>query len=112
MELNPQANEVLQLAEKEAERLGHTKVCAEHLLLSLLRQRYGLAIKIVRESIDPDALANKIEDVITHPVRVKDGDEAWIGGRFYGRVIRNEDGLHVIVDEAGHILRREESSNS
>ncbi len=45
----PRAKKVLELALEEASNLGHNYIGSEHLLLGLIREREGLAGKVLRE---------------------------------------------------------------
>ncbi|MCZ6574552.1 MAG: hypothetical protein O7C98_15450 [Planctomycetota bacterium] len=45
----PRAKKVLELALEEAGNLGHNYIGSEHLLLGLIREREGLAGKVLRE---------------------------------------------------------------
>ncbi|WP_433045441.1 ATP-dependent Clp protease ATP-binding subunit [Dactylosporangium sp. CS-033363] len=65
----PRAKKVLELALREALRLGHNHVCTEHVLLGLVREGEGTAAQIlVRLGGSPNALRAQIMDALTgHP---------------------------------------------
>ncbi|WP_433204928.1 ATP-dependent Clp protease ATP-binding subunit [Dactylosporangium sp. CS-047395] len=65
----PRAKKVLELALREALRLGHNHVCTEHVLLGLVREGEGTAAQIlVRLGASPNALRAQIMDTLTgHP---------------------------------------------
>lgn len=62
---SPQVKEVIQYSREEAIRLGHDYIGTEHLLLGILREGEGQAVKILK-SLDLDLLKLKktIEDTI------------------------------------------------
>jgi ATP-dependent Clp protease ATP-binding subunit ClpC len=58
----PRAQQVLALAGREANRLGHPYVGTEHILLGLIKLGQGVAIIVLKQSgLDLDALCLEIE---------------------------------------------------
>ncbi len=62
---SPKVKEVISFSREEALRLGHDYIGTEHLLLGLIREGEGLAIKVLR-SLDVDiiSLRKSLEDAI------------------------------------------------
>lgn len=59
------AAKVLELAQYEAQELGHNYVGTEHLLLGLVHEGEGVAARALRSlGIDPDTVKSKVEAVI------------------------------------------------
>jgi ATP-dependent Clp protease ATP-binding subunit ClpC len=59
------ARRVVVLAQEEARVLGHNRVGTEHLLLGLLREGNGVAVKVLESlRIAPDALREQLETAI------------------------------------------------
>jgi ATP-dependent Clp protease ATP-binding subunit ClpC len=59
------ARHVLSTAQEEAERLNHNYIGTEHLLLGLVKEENGVAVKVLKElSIDPDDIRQRIEMAI------------------------------------------------
>ena len=56
------ARRVLSLAQEEAERLQHSQIGTEHLLLGLMREDGGVAGRVLREL---GLEARKVEDLVT-----------------------------------------------
>src|SRR5437899_326076 len=57
----PRAQQVLQLARKEADRFNHNYVGTEHLLLGLLREGEGVAARVLKSlEIDIERTRNEI----------------------------------------------------
>ncbi len=57
--------EVIRLSREEAIRLGHDSIGTEHLLLGIIRENHGVAIKILRNlGVDLDKLKKTIEDTV------------------------------------------------
>jgi ATP-dependent Clp protease ATP-binding subunit ClpA len=57
----PRAKKVLELALREALSLGHNHIGTEHLLLALLKERDGLATRVLTESgVDVDRLREAV----------------------------------------------------
>ena len=53
--------DVITLSRKEALRLGHDSIAIEHLVLGIVREGEGLALKVLRSlSVDPDELKMRI----------------------------------------------------
>jgi ATP-dependent Clp protease ATP-binding subunit ClpC len=62
---SPQVKDVISFSREEALRLGHDYIGTEHLLLGLIREGDGMAIKILRSlSIDTSKLRRSIEDAV------------------------------------------------
>ncbi len=59
--LTPKAKRVLELAADEARRMRHNYIGTEHLLLALLREKDGLAAKVLRKlGLDLEKARNKV----------------------------------------------------
>ncbi|GAB4560247.1 MAG: ATP-dependent Clp protease ATP-binding subunit [Anaerolineae bacterium] len=59
------ARRVLQLAQEEALRLNHNYIGTEHLLLGLVREENGVAVKVLRElGVDPGQVARAVERTV------------------------------------------------
>ncbi len=63
--LTPRCKKVLNLSMDEARRLGHNYIGTEHILLGLIREGEGVAVRIISEA---DADVNKIKKQITNMV--------------------------------------------
>ncbi len=62
---SPQVKDVISFSREEALRLGHDYIGAEHLLLGLIREGDGMAIKILKSlSVDMSKLRRSIEDAV------------------------------------------------
>jgi len=62
---SPQVKDVLSFSREEALRLGHDYIGAEHLLLGLIREGDGMAIKILKSlSVDTLKLRRSIEEAV------------------------------------------------
>jgi len=56
------ARRVLSLAQEEAERMQHSHIGTEHLLLGLMREEGGVAGKVLRElGLRPNQVADVVE---------------------------------------------------
>ncbi|WP_433076382.1 ATP-dependent Clp protease ATP-binding subunit [Dactylosporangium sp. CA-052675] len=65
----PRARKILELALRESLRLGHDRVCTEHVLLGLIREGEGTAAQVlIRLGAAPNALRAQVMDGLTgHP---------------------------------------------
>jgi len=62
---SPQVKDVISFSREEALRLGHDYIGAEHLLLGLIREGDGMAIKILKSlGVDTGKLRRSIEDAV------------------------------------------------
>lgn len=62
------ARQALTLAKEEARRLQHREIDTEHLLLGLLAQKDGLAMRALRElGCDSRVIYQRIEDRVSGP---------------------------------------------
>nr|WP_315423095.1 ATP-dependent Clp protease ATP-binding subunit [uncultured Pedobacter sp.] len=62
---SPQDKDVISISREEALRLGHDYIGTEHLLLGLIREGDGMAIKILRSlGVDTSKLRRSIEDAV------------------------------------------------
>ncbi len=69
--LTPRAEETLECALRESERLSHRYVGTEHLLLGLLSQDEGAALDVlVAVGVEPDAVTAAVRDLIPTGDRV------------------------------------------
>ena len=58
------ARRVLQLAQEEAQRLNHNYIGTEHLLLGLVREENGVAVKVLQElGVEGSHVVRAIEPV-------------------------------------------------
>ena len=59
-------NEVIRLSREEALRLGHDYIGTEHLLLGVIREGEGIAVKVLRNlGVDLYKLKRSVEDTVT-----------------------------------------------
>jgi RNA polymerase sigma factor (sigma-70 family) len=64
--LGPSGKAVLDLTFEEARRLGHTYIGTEHLLIGLLRERYGLAARVlIGLGVDLEAVRQEAPQIVT-----------------------------------------------
>ena len=62
---SPKVREVISFSREEALRLGHDFIGTEHLLLGLIREGEGLAIKVIKSmDVDVVMLRKAVEDSI------------------------------------------------
>ncbi|PST81994.1 Clp protease ClpC [Pedobacter yulinensis] len=62
---SPQVKDVISFSREEALRLGHDYIGTEHLLLGLIREGDGMAIKILRSlGVDTSKLRRSVEDAV------------------------------------------------
>ncbi len=62
---SPRVKDVITFSREEALRLGHEYIGVEHLLLGIIREGEGVAVKIMKESgIDMKELRQKVENAI------------------------------------------------
>ncbi|AMQ00196.1 ATPase AAA-2 domain protein [Pedobacter cryoconitis] len=62
---SPQVKDVISFSREEALRLGHDYIGAEHLLLGLIREGDGMAIKILKSlGVDTSKLRRSIEEAV------------------------------------------------
>lgn len=66
LDFTPRTKRVLELALKEARRLGHNYIGTEHLLLALMREGESVAIRILMDlGTDPQKLLNDMVKMLT-----------------------------------------------
>ena len=59
------ARRVLTLAQEEALRLNHNYIGTEHLLLGLVREENGVAVKVLRElGVEPSQVIRAVERTV------------------------------------------------
>ena len=59
------ARRVLTLAQEEAQRLNHNYIGTEHLLLGLVREENGVAVRVLRDlGADPKKIREQIEHTV------------------------------------------------
>jgi ATP-dependent Clp protease ATP-binding subunit ClpC len=64
-DLSPRLKEVLMLAAEEAQRLGHSYIGPEHLLIGLVRESEGLAGDLLRKyGLTPESLRQQVVKVV------------------------------------------------
>ncbi|MDF2440957.1 MAG: ATP-dependent Clp protease ATP-binding subunit ClpC, partial [Abditibacteriota bacterium] len=81
--LTPKAKRVLELAADEARRMRHNYIGTEHLLLALLREKDGLAAKVLRKlGLDLDRARTRVLEYLgpESPSASAGGDKALPGG--------------------------------
>ncbi len=62
---SPKVKEVISFSREEALRLGHEYIGIEHLLLGMIREGEGLAIRVLRSlDVDPVLLRKQVEDAM------------------------------------------------
>ncbi len=62
---SPRVKDVISFSREEALRLGHDYIGTEHLLLGLIREGDGMAIKILKElGLDTAAVRRSVEDAV------------------------------------------------
>ena len=66
---SPRVKEVISYSREEALRLGHDFIGIEHLLLGLIREGEGLALKVLKSlEVDVVMLRKTVEDAIRDKV--------------------------------------------
>src|SRR5437588_4539766 len=87
------ARKVLTLAQEEAQRLQHSYIGTEHLLLGLVREGEGLAAKVLTAlDVDLDMARDRVEATIGRGKRVVPGE--------IGLTPRAKKVIELAVDEA------------
>jgi len=75
----PRTQKVLQFSSREAERLGHSYVGTEHILLGLIREGHGVAVQVlVRRGIDIDL--DRVRQQVIQMLHGRPGDVPPTGG--------------------------------
>ena len=84
----PRAKKVLELSLRESQSLGHNHIGTEHILLGLIREREGVAARILLDfDADPEAVRNEVIRMLSGPggrlprVVIRGGllDPSWLG---------------------------------
>jgi ATP-dependent Clp protease ATP-binding subunit ClpC len=87
------ARRVLSLAQEEAQRLNHNYIGTEHLLLGLIREENGVAVRVLRElGVDPRQIRERVERTVGRGQRA-----------LYGKLSltpRTKRVIELAVDEA------------
>ncbi len=87
------ARRVLSLAQEEAQRLNHNYIGTEHLLLGLVREENGVAVRVLRElGVDPRQVRERVERTVGRGQRA-----------MYGKLSltpRTKRVIELAVDEA------------
>jgi ATP-dependent Clp protease ATP-binding subunit ClpC len=87
------ARRVLSLAQEEAQRLNHNYIGTEHLLLGLVREENGVAVRVLRElGVDPRQVRERVERTVGRGQRA-----------LYGKLSltpRTKRVIELAVDEA------------
>jgi ATP-dependent Clp protease ATP-binding subunit ClpC len=87
------ARKVLSLAQEEAQRLGHSYIGTEHLLLGLIREGDGVAAKVLRNlGVELDKVRGAVEAIVGRGKRVVRGE--------IGLTPRAKKSIELAVDEA------------
>ena len=87
------ARRVLTLAQEEALRLNHNYIGTEHLLLGLVREENGVAVKVLRElGVDPGQVIRAVERTVGRGERAPFGKPTLAP--------RTKRGIELAVDEA------------
>jgi ATP-dependent Clp protease ATP-binding subunit ClpC len=87
------ARRVLTLAQEEAQRLNHNYIGTEHLLLGLVREENGVAVRVLRDlGVDPKQVRERVERTVGRGQRA-----------MYGKLSltpRTKRVIELAVDEA------------
>ncbi|MCB9103567.1 MAG: ATP-dependent Clp protease ATP-binding subunit [Anaerolineales bacterium] len=87
------ARRVLTLAQEEAQRLNHNYIGTEHLLLGLVREENGVAVRVLRDlGVDPKQIRERVERTVGRGQRA-----------MYGKLSltpRTKRVIELAVDEA------------
>jgi ATP-dependent Clp protease ATP-binding subunit ClpC len=87
------ARRVLTLAQEEAQRLNHNYIGTEHLLLGLVREENGVAVRVLRDlGVDPRQIRERVERTVGRGQRA-----------MYGKLSltpRTKRVIELAVDEA------------
>jgi ATP-dependent Clp protease ATP-binding subunit ClpC len=87
------ARRVLTLAQEEAQRLNHNYIGTEHLLLGLVREQNGVAVRVLRDlGVDPKQIRERVERTVGRGQRA-----------MYGKLSltpRTKRVIELAVDEA------------
>ena len=87
------ARKVLTLAQEEAQRLNHNYIGTEHILLGLVRESEGVAVKVLTNlGADPDKVRGAVEFIIGRGERTVSGE--------IGLTPRAKRVIELAVDEA------------
>ena len=87
------ARKVLHLAQEEAQRLRHNYIGTEHLLLGLVREREGVAGKVLSSlGVDLEMVRKAVEDIIGRGDHIVPGE--------IGLTPRAKKVIELAVDEA------------
>lgn len=87
------ARKVLSLAQEEARRLQHNYISTEHILLGIVREGEGVAVKVLRNlSVDLNQLGSKLESMLRVGAETLDGA--------IGMTPRARKVIELAVDEA------------
>ena len=71
-EFTHSAKKVLRFAEQEAQRRGHGSVSTAHLLLGLIKLRYGVVAQVFRNlDVDPGKIRERVEKKIQAPTPIR-----------------------------------------
>src|SRR5260221_5616446 len=90
------ARKVLSLAQEEAQRFQHNYIGTEHLLLGLVREREGIAAKVLSNlGVELNKVRIAVEAIIGH------GDHIVLGE--IGLTARAKKVIELAVDEAGRM---------
>lgn len=90
------ARKVLHLAQEEAQRLQHNYIGTEHLLLGLIREGEGVAVKVLSNlGVDLDKARSSVESILGRGNRVVTGE--------IGLTPRAKKVIELAVDEARHL---------
>jgi ATP-dependent Clp protease ATP-binding subunit ClpC len=102
----PRAKKVLELALREALRLGHNYIGTEHMLLGLMREGEGLGVQIiVGRGIDLDQLRKSVIDLVP-PGEHSSRRRRWLRGSRVqsesrpGEDVRTTEAADVSLEEA------------
>ena len=76
--LTPAAKRTIEFAHEDVQRLGHSYVGTEHLLLGLMRVHDSVAVRLLVDAdVDPNEVRNEVFHLLGHPELIEDspGDE-------------------------------------
>jgi ATP-dependent Clp protease ATP-binding subunit ClpA len=111
LSLTPRVRRVLALAAREAERLGHSHVGTEHLLLALIADEEGIAAQVLSELGVSESARAGVEAVVASDAYSTSSNQCVDEhGNVLGYLLQDEEGTAVIVARDGRpvSIRRDE----
>src|SRR5947208_10044085 len=100
------ARRVLTLAQEEALRLNHNYIGTEHLLLGLVREENGVAVKVLRElGVEPGQVIRAVERTVGRGERAPFGKPT-LAPRTKDRKSTRLNSSHQIISYAVFCLKK------